>query len=66
MDDMLQVLQATYCSIYATAEPKQSEYASLLLPGTCVEIYDRQTPIDRWLEQFACSGRKVSVETALQ
>lgn len=50
MDDMLHVLQATYCDIYATAEAKQSEYASLLLARTPVEIYDRKTPIDRWLD----------------
>jgi hypothetical protein len=47
---MLHVLQATYCDIYATAEAKESEYASHLLARTRVEIYGRQTPIDRWLE----------------
>jgi hypothetical protein len=50
MDDMLHVLQAVYCDVYATADKKQSEYASLLLgPQTRVAIYDGQTPIDRWL-----------------
>jgi hypothetical protein len=53
MDDMLHILQATYCDIYATAESKQSEYASLLLAGTRVEIYDRQMPVDQWLKSLA-------------
>lgn len=50
MDDMLHVLQAVYCDVYATADEKQSAYASLLLgPQTRVAIYDRQNPIDIWL-----------------
>ena len=50
MDDMLHMLQATYCDTYATAEAKQAEYANLLLADTRVEIYDRQMPIRTWLE----------------
>jgi hypothetical protein len=50
VDDMLHVLQAVYSDIYATAEPKQSDYASLLLtPSTKVAIYDNNTRIDQWL-----------------
>src|SRR5205823_5964432 len=61
MDDMLHVLQATYCDIYATAESKQSEYLSLLLDRTRVAIYDRQTPIGRWLETLLPSSRAGAV-----
>jgi hypothetical protein len=61
MDDTLHVLQATYCDIYATAEAKQSEYASLLLTDTRVEIYDRKTPIDRWLETLVSSSANVAL-----
>lgn len=50
MDDMYHVLNASYCSIYATAEPGQTEYASLLLPsGVQISIYDEQTPVGEWL-----------------
>ena len=66
MDDMLHVLQATYCDIYATAEAKQSEYASHLLARTRVEIYGRQTPIDRWLETLLPSeGQDLSGRAAV-
>lgn len=51
MDDLLHVLQASYCDVYVTAEPKQFEYASILLaPRTGVGIYDGMTPIKNWLE----------------
>jgi hypothetical protein len=50
LDDVLHVLQAIYCDIYATGEGKQVEYASLLLtPGSKVAIYHQSTPIDQWL-----------------
>ena len=51
IDDMLHVLQATYCDLYVTEEKKQINYAHLLLtPRTRVEVYPcRSTPIDRWL-----------------
>jgi hypothetical protein len=55
------VLQATYCDIYATAEAKQSEYASLLLTDTRVEIYDRKITIDRWLEALVSSSANVAL-----
>jgi hypothetical protein len=32
VDDMYHVLNAAYCNVYATAEPKQEEYVGLLLP----------------------------------
>jgi len=54
IDDMLHVLHAIYCDVYATGESKQSEYASLLLTAkTKVSIYDMKTPIDRWLFALA-------------
>jgi len=50
VDDMLHVLQAIYCDIYATEEATQKEYAECLLTKeTRVAIYDRQTPVDQWL-----------------
>jgi hypothetical protein len=53
IDDMLHVLQAIYCDVYATAEPDQGKYARLLLtPGTSVAIYDQKTPIGQWLESL--------------
>jgi|GEM_PF-1950483 len=49
-DDLYHVLNASYCGFYATAEPKQAEYASLLLSaGTLVAIHDDQTRVDSWL-----------------
>lgn len=54
IDDMLHVLQAVYCDIYVTAEPKQLDYGSLLLtPNTKVAIYDGKKPIDQWLLSVA-------------
>jgi hypothetical protein len=51
MDDMLHVLQAIYCHFYVTEEPKQSQYASLLLTcATHLAIYDRNSPVGTWLE----------------
>lgn len=53
VDDMLHVLQAIYCHFYVTEEPKQSQYASLLLtPTTRVGIYDHNTPGGMWLERL--------------
>lgn len=53
LDDVYHVLNSSYCSFYATAEPKQAEYASLMLgQWTRVAIYDDQTPIDAWLLQL--------------
>jgi hypothetical protein len=53
VDDLYHVLNSSYCSFYATAEPKQAEYASLVLgQGTPIAIYDDQTPIDAWLLQL--------------
>lgn len=50
IDDVLHVLQSIYCDIYATAEPKQAEYAGLILtPNTTVAIFDRSIPVDQWL-----------------
>jgi hypothetical protein len=53
IDDMTHALQAMYCDVYATAESKQSDYASLLLTArTKIAIYDGNIPIDRWLESL--------------
>lgn len=52
VDDLYHVLNSSYCSFYVTAEPKQGEYASLMLSQwTHVGIYDDQTPINAWLLQ---------------
>ncbi len=49
-DDLYHVLNSSYCAVYATAEPGQAEYASLILgQWTQVAIYDDHTPVDRWL-----------------
>lgn len=51
LDDMQHVLQSIYCDFYVTAEPKQSEYASILLTAkTRVALDGRKAPIDQWLE----------------
>jgi hypothetical protein len=50
IDDVLHVLQAIYCNIYATGDAKQEEYASLILtPTMTIAIYDRSVPVDEWL-----------------
>jgi hypothetical protein len=50
IDDMYHVLNASYCGTYATAEVKQAEYTSHLLPAqTQVAIYTDRGPIDAWL-----------------
>jgi hypothetical protein len=52
--DLYHVLNASYCSVYATEEAGQIEYAALLLPDTTqVAIYDGATPVDHWLASFA-------------
>jgi hypothetical protein len=49
-DDLYHVLNSSYCAVYATAEPGQAEYASLVLTErTKVAIYNDQTPVDAWL-----------------
>ena len=50
VDDMYHVLNAAYCDVYATAEPKQKEYTGVLLP-TYVEVaaYDDSGPVRDWL-----------------
>lgn len=49
-DDLYHVLNASYCAVYATAEPRQAEYASLLLsPWTKLAIYNDHMPVDEWL-----------------
>jgi hypothetical protein len=53
VDDMLHVLQAIYCGLYVTEEPKQSQYAHLLLsPAMQVRIYDHVEPVGKWLESL--------------
>jgi hypothetical protein len=52
--DMYHVLLATYCDVYATKEPKQMEYAGLLLTArTTPALYDGQCPLSGWLEALA-------------
>ena len=53
MDDMLHVLQAIYCGLYVTEEPKQKQYAHLLLTSaTQVCIYDHADAVGKWLENL--------------
>jgi hypothetical protein len=48
--DMYHVLQAIHCDAYATKEGGQQDYTALLLTrNTRVAIYDKQTPVDEWL-----------------
>jgi hypothetical protein len=62
VDDMYHVLNASYCSIYATADANQMKYASLLLQDvTQVAFYDDQSPIDEWLMSLV----EVAVATAI-
>jgi hypothetical protein len=50
VDDMYHVLNAAYCHVYATAEPKQNEYAGLLLPpDTEIAICDDKGSVKDWL-----------------
>jgi hypothetical protein len=52
LDDVYHVLNASYCDVYATADPKQ-QYAPLLLTtNTKVRIWPRSTPVDEWLERL--------------
>jgi hypothetical protein len=49
-DDLYHVLNASYCAVYATAEPRQAVYASLLLSTwTTLAIYSDHMPVDAWL-----------------
>jgi hypothetical protein len=53
MDDILHVLQAIYCGLYLTEEPKQNQYAHMLLtPATRVAIYDHVEIVGKWLESL--------------
>lgn len=57
MDDMYHVLNAAYCNVYATAEPKQEEYAGLLLPPYVkIAIYDGNGPVKDWLLSLSSFG----------
>jgi hypothetical protein len=49
--DSQHIVNANYCDVYATKEPKQARYAHLLLtPATRVCVYDpTQMPINQWL-----------------
>lgn len=48
-DDIFHVLNAIYADIYATADRRQEEYATLLLPpDTRVVIYRREKRINEW------------------
>jgi hypothetical protein len=49
-DDLYHVLNSSYCAIYATAEPRQAKYASLVLSEhTRVAIYTERIPVDAWV-----------------
>lgn len=53
VDDLYHVLNASYCTFYATAEPGQKGYAELMLSRwTGVVIYDDGTTIDEWLLRY--------------
>lgn len=57
VDDLYHVLNSGYCAVYATAEPGQAEYASLILgQWTQVAIYDDLTPVDTWLLGLVWDG----------
>jgi hypothetical protein len=48
--DSNHILNANYADVYATKEPKQTDYASLLLtPSTRIAIYDGVQAIEQWL-----------------
>jgi hypothetical protein len=54
---MYHVLNAAYCNVYATAEPKQEEYAGLLLPPYVkIAIYDGNGPVKDWLLSLSSFG----------
>jgi hypothetical protein len=56
IDDVYHVLNASYCSVYATADSGQASYASLLLPSSVyVGFYDEKTPVGDWLVGQASS-----------
>jgi len=56
IDDVYHVLNASYCSLYATAESGQASYASLLLPSSVyASFYDEKTPVGDWLVGQASS-----------
>ena len=51
--DLYHVLNAIYCSMYATAEARQVDYASLLLGrDTQVAIYHGEIRVDTWLMEL--------------
>jgi hypothetical protein len=50
--DVYHVLNASYCDMYATADPKQ-QYAPLLLTSnTKVSTWLRDVPVDSWMESL--------------
>jgi hypothetical protein len=57
VDDMYHVLNAAYCNVYATAEPKQEEYTGLLLPPNVeIAIYHDDGPVKDWLLSLSSSS----------
>ncbi len=51
LDDMYHVMNSAYCDAYATAEPKQREYAEVLLPsGPAFLHYDQKENLAEWLK----------------
>lgn len=48
--DSNHILNANYADVYATKEPRQAEYAGLLLtPATRVAVYDGTKEVEQWL-----------------
>jgi hypothetical protein len=50
VDDVYHVLNSSYCEMYATADPKQSYAPLLLTSNTKVSTWNRNEPVDEWLE----------------
>jgi hypothetical protein len=52
VDDVYHVLNASYCDMYATADPKQKYARLLLTSNTQVSIWSRDNCVDDWLESL--------------
>jgi hypothetical protein len=52
--DTNHILNSNYADVYATKEPKQTEYAGMLLtPATKIAIYDGSEGVEQWLTRLA-------------
>jgi len=52
VDDVYHVLNASYCDMYATADPKQKYAYLLLTSNTQVSIWPRDNRVDNWIESL--------------